>query len=51
MYDLHKMSSNNSNSSEDKTIANYAVKIVAASIAAGIVLSFLIGYVVNGGWK
>ena len=45
------MSSNNSNSSEDKKLANWAVKVVAASIAAGIVLSFVIGYVLNGGWK
>ena len=45
------MASNNNNSSEDKIIANWAVKIVAASIAAGIALTFFIGYVINGGWK
>ena len=39
------------NSPEDKRRANWAVKIVAASIAAGIALSFLIGYVLNEVWK
>ncbi len=51
IYDLNKMSPNNSNSSEDRNITNYTAKIVIFSIAIGIVLSFLIGYVVNGGWK
>ena len=51
MKDLDNMSSNNGNPSEDKRTANWAVKVVAVSIAAGIVLSFLIGYVLNGGWK
>ena len=49
-YDRNKMSSNNSNSSEDKRLANYAVKVVAVSITVGIVLSFIFGYVINGGW-
>ena len=51
VYDLDKMSSNQGNPSEDKRVANWAVKVVATSIAAGIVLSFVIGYVINGGWK
>ena len=45
------MPPNNNNPSEDKRIVNWAVKVVAVSITAGIVLSFLIGYVLNGGWK
>ena len=51
MKDLNKMSSNNSIPSEDKITVNWAVKVVAASMTLGIVLSFLIGYVLNGGWK
>ncbi|MGI9565736.1 MAG: hypothetical protein ACR2LL_01825 [Nitrosopumilus sp.] len=45
------MSSNNNNFPEDKRKANWAVKIVTISIAAGIALSFLIGFIINGGWK
>ena len=41
------MTSNDNDNSEDKQRANFAVKVVAASIAAGIVVAFLIGYVIN----
>ena len=51
IYDPDNMSSSQGNPSEDKKVANWAVKVVAASIAAGIVLSFVIGYITNGGWK
>ena len=51
VYDLDKMSPNQDNPSEDKRVANWAVKVVATSISVGIVLSFVIGYVINGGWK
>ena len=50
IHDRNKMSTNSSNSSEDKRVANYAVKIVAVSISVGIALSFIFGYVINGGW-
>jgi len=38
------------NPSEDKRRVNWAIKIVVMSIAAGIGLTFLIGFILNRGW-